>query len=111
MCSVLSFHLDLPLMKKKLLLDPQITKTSYFQKPTKLSRRGYRLSQKPQDTTSENGEKFRNNFFNLGISLRSLLFPPCPFYFTIFQEHFAIHINLHKSVHTLEFRINEQVAY
>ena len=46
-------------------LDPQITKTSYFQKPTKLSRRGYRLSQKPQDTTSENGEKFKNNFFNL----------------------------------------------
>ena len=80
-------------------LDPQITKTSYFQKPTKLSRRGYRLSQKPQDTTSENGEKFRNNFFNLGISQGSLLFPPCPFYLTIFQEHFAMHINLQKSVH------------
>ena len=69
----LSFHLDLPLMKKKLLLDPQITKTSYFQKPTKLSRRGYRLSQKPQDTTSENGEKFRNNFFNLGSTFQCVV--------------------------------------
>ena len=70
--------------QNQLLLDPQTAKTKYFQKPTKLSRRGYRLSQKPQDTASENGEKFRNNFFNLGISQGSLLFPTCPFYFTIF---------------------------
>ena len=65
MCDVLLFYLDLPLIKNQLFLDPQITKTSYFQKPTKLSRRGYRLSQKPQDNTSENGEKFRNFISNL----------------------------------------------
>ena len=53
-------------------LDPQITKTSYFQKPTKLSRRGYRLSQKTQDIPTENGKKLMN-FINPSNLARNIL--------------------------------------